>query len=92
MKKLIYSLWVFSFASTSSLVLTTAWKMQNQQIKQKVTSLPTNFNQSKQTSWDNFDLRNFVVPSHHLDMQNQQAIDPNQADLNVNMGDGDVQD
>ena len=77
MKKLIYSLWALSFASVGSLVLTTAWKSSNLNEKIPATKI------GKPNPWSAIDLRNFVVPNHHLKIQNQQAADPSEANLNV---------
>ena len=87
MKKLIYSLWVLSFASTGCLTLTTAWKSNNSNEKIPASKIdPPNFPVTKigkPNPWNAIDLRNFVVPNHHLNIQNHQATDPSQADLNI---------
>ena len=87
MKKLIYSALVLSFASTSCLTLTTAWKSNNSNEKIPASKIdPPNFPKTKigkSNPWNAIDLRDFVVPNHHLNIQNQQATDPSQADLNI---------
>ena len=75
MKKLIYSAWILSFASTGCLTLATAWKSGNFNDKTKIPAT----NIGPVNPWNAINLRNFVVPNHHLNIQNQQAIDPSQA-------------
>ena len=92
MKKIIQSFWILSFGATSSLVLATAWQV-SQYTKQNKDSIkdwtPIN---PWSVPWSQFDLRDFVAPNHKLNINNNQAIDPSQADLNINIDADDNKD